>query len=323
LVVPVVAASVAGGLYSATRPGGTHAAAPAAPTTRRVAVATTRVPPTSSVVPQGNVPSGCVVFARGGPDGGLHVLGASGTPRRLTTMAGDFLPAWSRDGTTIAFERENGDQQLWVIDSRGSQLRRLTAGRSDGSPTWSPDGSQILFMRGTVGRSDFDTVEADGTGLRRLAIGHPNDASPAWSPDRATIAFVSTDRAGNLGIYVMRADGSGRTRIATHIQAAWPKWSPDGAQLAFVNEADGSIYVADRQGTRTRRVFDVRTLNDATEPNFTLPAWSPDGTMLVFAAGNPTVSHLYTVTLGGNRLTQLTKGIVTDESPAWIATPCG
>jgi Tol biopolymer transport system component len=120
----------------------------------------------------------------------------------------------------------------------------------------------------------------------------------------------------------MHADGSGRTRIASDIQAAWPKWSPDGTQLAFVNERDGSIYVVDRQGTRIRRVFDVRTLNAAAEPNFTLPAWSPDGTMLVFAAGNPTASHLYTVDLGGHRLTQLTTGAVTDESPAWIATPC-
>jgi TolB protein len=243
-------------------------------------------------------------------------------PRRLTKVEGDFLPAWSPDGTMIAFERENGDQQLWVIDSRGSGLRRLTAGRSDGSPTWSPDGSRLLFTRGTVGREDFYTVASDGTDVRRLALGHRDDGSPAWSPDRASIAFVATDPAGNLGIYVMSTDGSGRTRIAGHIQAAWPKWSPDGTQLAFVNEADGSIYVSDRHGTRTRRVFDVRTLNNATEPNFTIPAWSPDGTMLVFAAGNPTVSHLYTVNLDGNQLTQLTTGTVTDESPTWSATPC-
>jgi TolB protein len=250
------------------------------------------------------------------------VLGANGTPRRLTTAAGDFLPAWSPDGTTIAFERENGDQQLYVIDWHGSGLRRLTAGASDGNPSWSPDGSKILFMRGTDGRADFYTVAVDGTGLRRLAVGQAHDGTPEWSPDRANIAFVGTDHGGTLGIFVMHADGSARTRIATQIQAAWPKWSPDGSQLAFVNESDGSIYVVDRNGTRRRRVFDVRTLNNATEPNFTIPAWSPDGTMLVFAAGNATASHLYTVDLDGHRLTQLTTGAVSDESPAWIATPC-
>ena len=128
-------------------PGGPHAAAPATQTTRRVPAATTDVPPTSSVVLQGRLSHGCVVFRRGGPDGGLHVLGASGTPRRLTTVEGDFLPWWSPDGTMVTFERENGDQQLWVIDSRGSGLRRLTVGRSDGSPTWSPDGPRLLFYR--------------------------------------------------------------------------------------------------------------------------------------------------------------------------------
>jgi Tol biopolymer transport system component len=323
LVALLVATGVGGGLYAATRSGGTRAAAPATPTTRRIPVATTGVPPTWSVVPQGHVSGGCVVFARGGPDGGLHEVGASGISTRLTTAEGDDRPAWSPDGTMIAFERDNGDQQLWVIDARGSGLRRLTAGRSDGSPTWSPDGTQILFTRGSVGHTDFDTVKADGAGLRRLARARRGDGSPAWSPDRGSIAFVGTDPAGNFGISVMRTEGSGRTRIASHIQGAWPKWSPDGTQLAFVNEADGSIYVIDRQGTRTRRVFDVRTLNNATEPNFTIPAWSPDGTMLVFAAGDPFASHLYTVNLDGNQLTQLTTGTVTDESPAWVATPCG
>jgi Tol biopolymer transport system component len=283
---------------------------------------TTNTTTTTSVVPMSGVPQGCVVFSRGGPDGGLHLLGPDARARRITTEQGDDQAAWSPDGTRLVFNRENGDQRVYVMNATGGGLAQLTTGTADASPTWSPDGSRILFMREVPGRWDFYAMKPDGTGLRRLIKGGVNDATAVWSPDGSSIAFVGTG-SRNLALYLMRSNGSGRKRIGPDINAAWPRWSPDGTKIVFVDEDDGSIHVMKRDGTGQRKVFDVTTLpGDNMISNFTEAAWSPDGTNLVFAAGNPQTSHLYIVGIDGAGIRQLTTGAVTDESPDWSSSAC-
>jgi TolB protein len=267
------------------------------------------------------LPQGCVVFSRAGLSGGLHTLDAHGTLRRITTDPGDDQAAWSPDGTKIVFNRYvKGDQNVYLMRAGGGAVTRLTTGRSSGGPTWSADGSRILFTKEVGGRSDFYTMRPDGADLRRLTAGRMNDATPVWSPDGSTIAFVGSGRR-NLSLYVMRADGSGRRSIGSAGNAAGPRWSPDGTKIAFVSEDDGSIHVMNRDGTKARPVFAVRTLGVPTQPNFTELAWSPDGSELMFAAGDAYATSLYLVGIDGSGITQLTSGRVMDESPAWSSVP--
>jgi TolB protein len=91
-------------------------------------------------------------------------------------------PAWSPDGTQIAFERKSGSTyHIWIMDAGWNNQQQLTSdGKRNLRPAWSPDGSEIVYT------SDRDGVEAvwiipiDGSKApRRLSPGNGFDA--AWS----------------------------------------------------------------------------------------------------------------------------------------------
>ena len=86
----------------------------------------------------------------------------------------------------------------------------------------------------------------------------------------ARIAF-SSERDGNLEIYVMNADGTGQTRLTNNpAEDEEPAWSPDGTRIAFHSHHNGNreIYVMNADGSGQTRL----TNNPADESE---PAWSP------------------------------------------------
>jgi dipeptidyl aminopeptidase/acylaminoacyl peptidase len=84
----------------------------------------------------------------------------------------------------------------------------------------------------------------------------------AWSPDGKKMAFTirpSTNNVNNLDVYVINADGTGKTNLTNtkSVQETYPSWSPDGKRIAYTREGLGSsrhdLYVMNADGTgRTR-----------------------------------------------------------------------
>lgn len=77
----------------------------------------------------------------------------SGTPRRVTTGTdGEFMPAWSPDGRSLAFvtwSRQGG--HIFSVSPDGGQARQLTNKAAFYSyPVFAPDGSKIVFITGAV-----------------------------------------------------------------------------------------------------------------------------------------------------------------------------
>jgi Tol biopolymer transport system component/DNA-binding winged helix-turn-helix (wHTH) protein len=218
-------------------------------------------------------------------------------PQRLTTHPGvDDYPAWSPDGTHIAFASDRGGDglQIHIMRADGSGLRRVTALRDSCiEPRWSPDGRRLAFQRNDAPEigQDIYTVAIDGTDLTRITNRRAPDVSPAWSPDGRRIAFASRDDSGSdFDLYVVDVTG-GKPRRLTFDPATdiYPAWSADGTDIVFASNrrgGDPELYLMPAGGGSAQRVLDV--------PG-TQPSWTPDGTGIVFAStqpGNPEVFRL-------------------------------
>jgi hypothetical protein len=199
-----------------------------------------------------------------------------GTTRLTDGSAKDEDPAWSPDGTRIAFTSDrDGVRAIHVMNEDGSDVVRLTnTTTANYRPAWAPDGRRIAFVSERDGNPEVYVMNADGTDQRRLTTNPAADVDPAWSPDGSRIAFSST-RDANAEIYTMHADGSGVTRItANAVSDVHPDWSPNG-RLAFSSTrcqtaAPGYCYPA--------LIVSSPTGSDAIEVGIgDEPAWSPDG----------------------------------------------
>ncbi len=105
---------------------------------------------------------------------------------QLTRSGASSDPAWSPDGTMIAFTRlVRGNAQIHILDPFTGDEKALTRGRYNSEqPSWSPDGKQIVFAANSTGVSKLYVMFIDGTGRRRLTR-TPRDfeeSAPNWRP---------------------------------------------------------------------------------------------------------------------------------------------
>ncbi|MFL5796738.1 MAG: hypothetical protein ACJ77A_02250 [Actinomycetota bacterium] len=236
----------------------------------------------------------------------------------------DAFPAWSPDGTRIAFttNRRNRNWDLDVMDADGSGVTPVTANSAaaDWLPAWSPDGSRIAFTRHRDGDdADLWFVDPDGSHAEAFTAANSafDDALPVWSPDGSRIAF-RTNRTGNWEIDVVPADGSSPPIDVTDDPSddRAPSWSPNGTRIAFKSNRTGSfeIYTMRPDGTGVARL----TRNSADDE---YPAWSPDGTHLAIQSARDGNQEIYTMRADGSEIRRLTvdppEAPATDFDPDW------
>jgi Tol biopolymer transport system component len=155
-------------------------------------------------------------------------MNSDGTRIRRLTINGaqDFLPAWSPDGTKIAFQsNRTGDAEVFVMTRTARVLGEPHQGPAgaDGSPDWSNNGAKIAFQSNRDGNEEVYAMNSDGSNQTNLTHNAALDAFPAFSADGRRIAF-SSDRTtgtgvdnadGDDGIFRMGAGGRGGP---THLQ---------------------------------------------------------------------------------------------------------
>jgi Tol biopolymer transport system component len=285
--------------------------------------------------------NGKIAFERNSSDFNFHVWtmnpDGSGQANLSGTDFYDFQPAWSPDGSQVAFARDaprpdtSGNPSIYVINADGSALTRITNGAD---PAWSPDGSKLAFARGGIFAGQIYTINRDSSVETNLSsVEFPTaDSSPNWSPDGSKIVFtrcvISGLSHGSIGysscqIYTMNRDGSNQTNVSngTAFDGS-PNWSPDGTRIVFARRESQfsqitQIYTMNADGTNQTRISTDAATRD------TAAAWSPDGTEIVFERSfahdvpGGFSGQIFTMNLDGSGQTNLSNGATDDGEPDW------
>ena len=113
----------------------------------------------------------------------LFTISVSGSGERMITNSAncwDLHPAWSPDGSSIAFSHGLPcDKGIYVVNPDGSS-RQLIDRNGNGYPDWSPDGTRIAYncVAQVESSNAICVYSRPGMPITRLGVG----TEPAWSP---------------------------------------------------------------------------------------------------------------------------------------------
>jgi dipeptidyl aminopeptidase/acylaminoacyl peptidase len=248
----------------------------------------------------------------------------AGATRQLTNAKkSSQSPAWSPDGTKLAFISDRTDtRQIYLINPQGGEADAITT-LEDGVDrfAWSPDGQTIAYTATEPKSSaikdrekkygEFQVVDRDhrmthlfvldlATRVTRpLTKGAFTVGSFAWSPDGRSIAFdhrINSDPAngGSADISIVTvADGSIRKLVTQAGPDGNPVWSPDGSHIAFTTAMANPdfFYTNSRIATVPASGGSPTVLSSSFDEDPNLVAWKSSG--LFFSASERTSSYLY------------------------------
>jgi len=168
-------------------------------------------------------------------------------------------------------------KDLMLVNADGSNKRVLVSkkGVHNNWPDWSPDGKQLVFTTDESGPPTIDSINVDGTGLKRIV--ELNSWGPvAWSP-------------------VPLRDGQFKIAFADRARL------PDGSL-----REDNDLFLVNLDGTGIQRLTDTPNVNESPFGGYCGITWSPDANYIAAAAYDDVV--IYRIDYDGIKFTATSLG---------------
>lgn len=232
---------------------------------------------------------------------------------------GDWTPAFSPDGTKLAFVRgpEGSVYDIFVMKLPDGPPQRITFdGKLIVGLTWSSDSSSLVFSSNRSGSISLWRVPAQGGTPEHEAAGGDNAYSPSiarqgnrlvYSHGSATWSILAVDPKE-------RGPETEAEILTSSEQDASPHVSPAGDKIAFQSWRSGSqeIWSARIDGSDPVQLTSLAASAGS-------PFWSHDGQRIAFDARPDSFAHIYVIDAHGGAARALTHGSYNDIVPSWSA----
>jgi serine/threonine-protein kinase len=175
------------------------------------------------------------------------------TPSRAYTY-----PRLSPDGTRVALDIRDQENDIWIWDFGRKTLTRFTTDPAlDRMPLWTPDGRRVVFSSDRAGPANIYWQPADGTGTAERLTQSPLAQFPnSISPDGAQLVVrMNAPGSTDLMAVSLGQDHKVRPLVRSPFNEDDGEISPDGRWLAYQSNESGrfEIYVRPFPNTESGR----------------------------------------------------------------------
>jgi Tol biopolymer transport system component/DNA-binding winged helix-turn-helix (wHTH) protein len=262
--------------------------------------------------------------------GGIWIVSALGGRSKQLVQFGS-CPAWTRDGSTIAFqsgtEKEVGvtramaPSTIWTISIAGGKPRQITQpGTPPGghtSPAWSPDGKHIVFQTSEYVSTSVWQVSVERSELRRIA---DPGGDPIYAPDGREIYLTRTG-SGLLKVYLSQS-GEPVSEPEVMIPSPGsemrsPTISADGKRIAYtLTRTSSSLWSI---SLSAKSIGALGPFASDTSLRNGDPSFSHDGRKIALTKVRAGIgTDIWLTDADGKNLAQLTTNPANDSAPSWF-----
>jgi TolB protein len=223
-------------------------------------------------------------------------------------------PAWSRDGTKLAYVSfESGKPAIYIQYLATGKREKVQSFRGlNGAPSWSPNGNKLAIVLSKDGNPEVYVLDLNSRSLSRITHHYGIDTEPSWSPDGQSLIFTS-DRGGQPQIYRIHLPTRQLERVTFEGNYnSRGRLTHDGRFLAMVHRGIDNVFHIAVQDLKTGRL-DVLTDTFLDES----PTIAPNGSIILYATQKGVKGVLGGVTLDGNVRFILPASSGDVREPAW------